>query len=198
MLTQVVHRIVSNPWVYDSVQKLAGRDRNYERLAPLLADSTGKILLDLGAGTGECARIAPESATYIWLDNDAQKLAGFKNKPARGLALLGEAHRIGLKNKSVDMAVCVAVSHHLTDIELESAFCELARVCRARLIFLDAICKPSSTISNLLWKYDRGSHPRELVHLRSAFQRHFEIEHQEQYSIYHHYWLCAGRPKGCA
>jgi ubiquinone/menaquinone biosynthesis C-methylase UbiE len=195
MLTEVVHRIASHPWVYDMMQKLAGRDRNYQRLAPYLAHAAGKTLLDLGAGTGECARLAPPSATYIWLDKDPEKLRGFHDKSLGGLALLGEAGCIGLKDKSVDVALCQCVSHHLTNSELHNTFREVARVCRTRFIFLDAINMPSSTISNLLWKYDRGSYPRAVADLRSVIAQYFQVEHEEQYSIYHHYWLCTGRPK---
>ena len=195
MLTGIVHRVVSKPWIYDSVQKLAGRDQNYRRLAPHLAEASGKTLLDLGAGTGECARIVPASTTYIWLDRDPEKLRGFRRKTSDERALLGEAAQIGLKNKSVDIAVCVAVSHHLADPELRAAFRELARVCRLKLIFLDAVRLESSAVSNFLWKYDRGSYPRNTEALRAAMAEWFEIEHEERYSIYHHYWLATGRPK---
>lgn len=195
MLTGLVHRVVSNPWVYDGVQKLAGRDRNYRRLAPHLAEASGKTLLDLGAGTGECARIVPASTTYIWLDRDPEKLRGFRGKAPATQALLGEAAQIGLKDKSVDIAVCVAVSHHLSDQELRAAFRELARVCRLKLIFLDAVRQESSAVSNFLWKYDRGSHPRHTEALRAAMTEWFAIEHEERYSIYHHYWLATGKPK---
>lgn len=195
MLTGIVHRMVSNPWIYDGVQKLAGRDRNYRRLARHLMEASGKTLLDLGAGTGECARIVPASTTYIWLDRDPEKLRGFRGKAYQKRALLGEAAQIGLKDKSVDIAVCVAVSHHLSDAELCAAFRELARVCRLKLIFLDAVRQESSALSNLLWKYDRGSHPRHVEALRSAMAESFEISHEERYAIYHHYWLATGRPK---
>jgi ubiquinone/menaquinone biosynthesis C-methylase UbiE len=46
------------------------------------------------------------------------------------------ASQIGLKDKSVDIATCIAMSHHLTDAQLSSAVREFARVCRSKLIFL--------------------------------------------------------------
>jgi ubiquinone/menaquinone biosynthesis C-methylase UbiE len=198
MLTGIVHKIVSHPAIYDRVQKLAGRDLNYARLAPLVALAAGNTLLDIGAGTGECARMVPPSTTYIWLDNDPQKLRGFRAKFASQWALLGEANRIGLRDKSVDIAVCVAVSHHLADAQLRAALSEVARVCRGNLIFLDAVREDASVVSKLLWKYDRGSHPRHASALRAAIEQYFEIDHEESYSVYHHYWLCMGRPKAGA
>lgn len=197
MLTRLAHRLVANPAVYDCVQRLAGRDHNYRRLAPHLMQSAGKMLLDVGAGTGECARIIPPRTTYIWLDNDPEKLRGFRGKFSSRWAVLGAANQIGLKDKSVDIAVCVAVSHHLSDAELGNAVRELARVCRFQLIFLDAV-QATSVVSNLLWKYDRGSHPRKAETLRSAIEQWFDVDHEERYSVYHHYWLCTARPKAGA
>ena len=89
----------------------------------------------------------------------------------------------------------MAVSHHLTDHQLNSALREVARVCRQKLIFLDAIRQETSTVSNLLWKYDRGSYPRTAAALHSSIAQFFAIEHEERYSIYHHYWLCTASPK---
>lgn len=198
MLTKILHRLVANPWVYDLVQKLAGRDRNYARLAPLIAQARGSKLLDVGAGTGEFLRIVPPETTYIWLDNDPQKLSGFRKKSRTPWALLGETNQIGLRDKSVDIAVCVAVSHHLTDAQLAMTLREMARVCRNKLVFLDPVRVEHSTASTLLWKYDRGSYPRPAAVLRCAIGQHFDIEHEERFSIYHHYWLCTARPKASA
>lgn len=194
MLTDLIHRIVSFPGVYDIVQKLAGRERIYKWLAPHVAESSGTVL-DVGGGTGELARILSPSATYIWLDNDMQKLSGLRQKIKKPRALLGDATRLGLKDKSVDIAICVAMSHHLTDTQLGDALRELSRVCRRRLIFLDAVRDPG-VVSRTLWKYDRGSYPRSVDQIRTQMEWHFVIENEARNSVYHHYWLCLARPKG--
>jgi len=193
MLTDLIHHIVSFPGVYDIVQKLAGRDQNYKWLAQYLAESSGTVL-DVGGGTGELARILSPTARYIWLDNDGNKLKGLRHKNKGARALLGNASQIGLKDNSVDVAVCVAVSHHLTDVQFGDTLRELARVCRFKLIFLDAI-RHQGVLSRLLWKYDRGSYPRSVEELRSHIERHFVIETEARNSIYHHYWLCAAIPR---
>ncbi len=41
-------------------------------------------------------------------------MAGYRAKVPHPVALLGDATRIGLCDQSVDVALCVAVSHHLT------------------------------------------------------------------------------------
>jgi hypothetical protein len=112
-----------------------------------------------------------------------------------GLAILGDATRIGLKDKSVDHALCIGLTHHLTGIELPLLFNELARVIRQRLVFQDGVVNGESKISNLLWKYDRGKYPRSVHDLCSAIEPWFEIEQKELYAIYHRYILCIGKPR---
>ena len=190
-----LHWVASHPSVYDLVQKLSGRERNLGRLKAFLSDEGGQVVLDVGAGTGACARILPPGATYLWLDNDRQKLRGFRAKMPGALAVLGDATCIALKNKSVDVVLCVGVSHHLADAELDDLFQEAARVCRKKLVFLDPVEKLDSRVSNLLWKYDRGSHPRRKDAICSIMEKWFYIQHREEYAVYHHYVLAVGRPK---
>jgi ubiquinone/menaquinone biosynthesis C-methylase UbiE len=195
VLKKVFQTIISDARIYDLVQRVMGCERSLERLAPYLAPFAGGIVLDAGAGTGNCARIAPESSKYIWLDNDPEKLRGFRANISTGLAILGDATCIALRAKSVDVALCVAVSHHLSDLELTGLFRELARVCRNRFIFVDRVIHSNSLVSSLLWKYDRGSYPRNAEQLCSNMDQHFELECKEEYAIYHRYLLCVGRPK---
>jgi ubiquinone/menaquinone biosynthesis C-methylase UbiE len=195
MLARLIHRVVSSPRVYDTVQRLAGRERVHHWLATHLAGCSGKTVLDVGGGTGALTRILPASATYIWLDNDVKKLDGLQGKVKGARAVLGDATRIGLREKSVDFALCIAVSHHLTDDQFDAALRELARICRLKLIFLDAIRDQTSALSKFLWKYDRGSFPRTVDELRRHIEKRFVIQTEAYNSVYHHYWLCAARPK---
>jgi ubiquinone/menaquinone biosynthesis C-methylase UbiE len=198
MPAQILERIVAIPRIYDGVQRMAGREESYRRLLPFLLRAKGEMLLDTGAGTGEIARILDPTTRYMWLDVDPQKLSGFRQKCPRGLAVLGSVTQIPLAQSSVHTALCAAVSHHLTDPELGKMFAELARVCRNQFIFLDAVEKRNSPVSNLMWRYDRGSCPRTPERLTALLQQHFVLEHTEQYSIFHHYLLFVGRPIGAA
>jgi len=195
LLRRVLHRLVSNPWLFDRVQYLLGYGQILRHCRPYLVQTDNQIILDVGAGTGNLAPLSPRSTLYIWLDNDPQKLQGFKAKWPFGLAMLGDATRIGLKNKSVGYALCVDLTHHLSDNDLILLFRELARVVKEKLIFVDAVENKRSKISNFLWKYDKGSHPRSLKVLYSAIESWFEVEHIEHFSMYHRYVLCVGIPK---
>jgi len=195
LFQRFLHRFVANPWIYDLVQCIAGSEKTYQNLMPYLAQTDNLIVLDIGAGTGNLAQILPRSAKYLWMDCDTKKLEGFKAKNLSGLAILGDATKIPLKDKSVDYAICIAVTHHLSDTELDILFSEIARVIRLKLIFLDAVEHKESIISNIMWRYDRGSHPRQGQYICSAIKSYFEVEHLEHYKIYHHYLMCIGIPK---
>lgn len=195
MFQRFLHGFVSNPWIYDLVQCIAGSEKTYQNLMPYLAQTVNLTVLDIGAGTGNLVPNLPRSAKYIWMDCDTKKLGGFKAKNLPGPAILGDATKIPLKDKSVDYAICIAVAHHLSDANLDILLNELARVIRMKLIFLDPIEDKESIISNIMWRYDRGSHPRQGQDICSAIKSYFEVEHLEHYKIYHHYLMCIGIPK---
>jgi ubiquinone/menaquinone biosynthesis C-methylase UbiE len=195
MLRELLGKVVANPWVYDAVQKMAGREENYRRLQPLLARAKGEILLEAGAGTGEIKRILDPTTRYLWLDNDVQKLAGFQSKNKNQLAVLADGTCIPLADRSVQSVLTSAVTHHMQDHELDLFLAELARVCRQQLVFLDALDDPSSLVSNLMWRYDRGSWPRTYENLLSKVRQYFELEMIQRYKIYHEYLLCTGKPR---
>lgn len=99
------------------------------------------------------------------------------------------------KEQGVDYALCVAVSHHLSDEKLDSFFRSVARICRRGFIFVDALDQPDSVISRLLWKCDRGSYPRRPEVLRAFLERYFEVEEEERYRVYHSCMICLAVPK---
>jgi ubiquinone/menaquinone biosynthesis C-methylase UbiE len=192
---RLLHHIVAKPAIYDLVQRACGAKHSHRKLRALTVDAQDCLVLDVGAGTGNGLHIIPEGTRYLWLDNDRQKLTGVDQHGSCFSAVLASATAIPLASKSVDIALCIAMSHHIDDISILDLFGELARVCRQRLIFLDPVLNPKSLVSCALWKYDRGSHPRSAAALRSLVHEHFDITHDEEYTLYHRYWLCAARPR---
>ena len=198
MLTKLLHRLIANPWVFDRFQRFTGREETLERLTHYFAEAAGKSVLDVGSGTGVLGRIMPPTTTYIGLDSDWQKHQGFKGKWPAALAIQADATNLCLRNKSIDYAACIALTHHLTDEQAACLFQELSRVVRLKLIFLDAVRSEGSFMSSLLWRYDRGAYPRSAEALESMLRQYFEIETLEHYTVQHRFILCSAIPKANA
>lgn len=195
ILYAFLRRVISPACGYDRIQALFGAEQVRLILTPLLLETGGKAVLDVGAGTGLYRAAVPDAARYIWMDNDLQKWKGFRRKYPSSNAALGDATRICLSSNSVDFAMCVHMMHHLSDLGLALLFGELARVVREKIIFWDPLERPDSLFHRTLWKFDRGSFPRSETALLSAIEANFEVEYVERYKIFHYYLLCVARRK---
>jgi ubiquinone/menaquinone biosynthesis C-methylase UbiE len=193
-LSGVARRLLGSPALYRILQTLCGTEHTLRRLRPLLADTAGQRVLDVGAGTGIAMSLLPEPRRYIWLDEDPAKLPRAHTSATVVRAILADATRLPLRERSIDVALCLAMSHHLSDTQLEAMLAELARVVRHRLVFLDALVVASSLRSRLLWAIDRGRHPRTSGVLREAIERRFRILSLEEYAVQHRYMLCTATP----
>ena len=138
----------------------------------------------------------PDSTRYIWMDNDVQKLSGYSGRQRNELSAMGDGTQLCFRDKSVDYALCCAVLHHLDDDQVGRMFDELSRVVRRRLIVLDPVECLDRLMSNLLWKYDRGSFPRTGERIRAALGRRFDLEFVDELTVCHRYILCIANPKG--
>ena len=187
LVGRAVAAVVAVPAVYDLVQRLAGLEETHRRLRRMLEDGDGALVLDVGAGTGMLETILPPTARYLWLDSDLQKLAGFRARSASP-AIVGNATTLPLADASVDWAISSGVAHHLDDAELERMLDELRRVTLTGVVFVDAVVS-GAPASRLLWRYDRGRHPRTSDTLWQAVERRFDIVAAEEFRLLHRYLL---------
>jgi SAM-dependent methyltransferase len=198
LLTEFLHLLVANPWVYDQVQVMAGARRiNRHLIAQFGPLSSVPLVLELGGGTGRIRNLWPRSTTYICLDTDEQKLRRFLHVHTDGAALLADATLIPIRSSSVDVVVCVAVSHHIPDKLLANLVDESRRVLTGNgtLIFMDAIWSPKRWAGRLLWRYDRGAYPRSAGTLHTILSAHFKNVHRERFAFWHEYLLWIGTPQ---
>jgi ubiquinone/menaquinone biosynthesis C-methylase UbiE len=196
MLLRLLHLLASNGWIYDRIQIASGARRVYRKLAVRLASTPpGALVLDIGGGTGGLRSIWRAPCRYVCLDLELPKLRALRAKFPASLPLLADAGRIPLPASSADALVCTAVAHHLTPDLLEGVLQECARVLRpgGQFIFLDALHRPDRRISRFLWSLDRGAGPYGADDLRRILSRHFEIAAEEQFTIFHHYFLAVLR-----
>jgi SAM-dependent methyltransferase len=151
------------------------------------------LVLDLGGGTGSARSLWADTCTYMCLDIDIHKLQGFKLKYPDGIALLSDATRIPIRTGTVDALPCVNLTHHLSDDTLIRLINEGKRVLKdaGRFILVDAFSKPG-WLERLLWKYDRGGHPRTARALFRILSPRYEIIHWECFILIRGYVLCTG------
>ena len=197
MLTDFLHRVVANPTVYDIVQYSVGGVFLDRRLAANLGELPPRpVILDVGGGTGLPPSLWPAGSIYVCLDIDPVKLAGFQGKHRPGVALNGDATQLPFRDASVDVIVCKNVCHHLSDEQSPMLFRESARVLKAsgRMLFIDPVLAPDRWWNRLLWRYDRGSHPRTVDTLRQAMAREFDLVRWEVFAIRFSYAFGVGSP----
>jgi SAM-dependent methyltransferase len=187
--------VFDDPRVYDVIQLLAGRHVIDSRLRRILAAASGSVVLDVGAGTGSLARLLPPGTDYWALDNDPAKLDRLERKVPGARRLLRSALETGIEDEAVDWAVCVDVAHHLDDEQLPRFVDELARVTRGRLVLVDPLWTRRPSLGRVLWRYDRGAHPRTRDKLVQALQARFDIESIDRFRAIHRYVLCVCRPR---
>lgn len=197
----LMHRIVARPVVYDALQTVAGvaySDRRMRkaiaRSIPLNPEST---VVDVGGGTGRARTLWPESVKYVLIDNDEEKIEGFRRKGSSGEATCVDATALPFETATVAVAMVSAVMHHLPPGVPELVLAEIHRVLKpnGRLLLLDAVWRPRRPVGRLLWHFDRGSYPRTAGDLRRLLDDRFEIVSWETFSILHRYILAVGRPR---
>lgn len=181
------------PFLYDAAQVAFGGRRSVERVAAQLDEIAPASVLDVGGGTGFYAAAVPRSARYVVADTDVTKLRRLKRRVPHADAILADATNLPVQSNAVDVALFIAVAHHLPDDALELALAELARVARQRVLFIDPLAS-SRLSARALWRLDRGSCARSADELTSRAARWFELEHVESYSIRHDYLLWVGTP----
>ncbi len=191
MLRRVLHTLVSHPSIYNFCQLTIGAGKVSSRIACHVPAGYSRTL-DIGAGSGHSGRMWPREASYIPLDADRTMLRGGRHP----LAIQSDATELPITDGSMDMVLCKQVSHHIPDDRLDHLFSEVRRVLRpgGRFLFMDAV-RTSSTVSDLLWRYDRGAHPRAEDLLRSCLDRYFDLLHREAHWNLHQYVLFVLAPR---
>ena len=195
LLHAAAERLAAPPAIYNLLQRIFGQRKNAERVAQVLAGYGGKIILDVGAGTGLYRDAMPPGTRYVWLDEDPRKLQGFRSRGTNDGALLGDATRIGIADQCIDVTLCSGLSHHLPEEAITELFAELARVTRDRLVFLDAVVDPGSRVSKALWRADRGRYPRTEERLLELLGRNFAVESHQRFKPAHTFMLCVCKPE---
>jgi ubiquinone/menaquinone biosynthesis C-methylase UbiE len=191
-LRSVVEALLARPVVYDLVQTLAGRAQVARPLKAAMASLPPGRLLDVGSADGGLASSLDLDGVFI--DIDLGPLAALRRRESRSRAVVADAAALPFRDRAFDVSLCVAVSHHLDDRQLQRSVEELGRVTAGSLLFLDALRKDHRRLSRWLWRHDRGRHPRTIEILRAALERRFRLRQEQQFTVYHQYVLWVASP----
>ena len=188
-IISALQNVAAHPWVYDWTQTLAGQKQNLRRIARHVSAMRAKTVIDLGGGTGASRGLWAEDCRYVCLDVEMPKLRGFRSKHPGGLALLSDATRMAIASGSVDVVLCMAVVHHLTETMLDQVLDEVLRVLKrdGQIVLLDPVMNRERWAGRVLWRLDRGSHPRTAEGIQAKLESRFRMMHWEKFSIYHEY-----------
>ena len=160
----------------------------------MLGDTAGRLVLDVGGGTGNLVPYLSPGTRYVCLDNDAMKIHRLLSVRPDAAAVVGDATRLPFGDQSIDISVCVAVTHHLDNEALTVLVDELARVTREQVVVFDPLRERRSRRGRLLWRIDRGSYPRSEPELVAFLTRRLSPQHVERFANHHHYLLWSGQP----
>jgi SAM-dependent methyltransferase len=159
-------RIFGHPLVYEYVRPLTvgGLDLTpaYENLGATRDD----VVVDVGCGTGDALNYLQEFRGYYGFDTDATAVAYARRK---------FGHRPGvhffdrtltatdLEELQATRVMLAGLLHHLSDAEAVG----LLRACGSapsvqRIATLDVVNLPNQWLSNLLARFDRGTHVRDV------------------------------------
>jgi SAM-dependent methyltransferase len=193
MLTAFAHWIASQPVLYELIQFTAGRRQTIRRLEQVLATIPRTSALDVGSASGGATRNLLPRAVSI--DIDAAALALMKRRNADARPVAASAGMLPFRSRAFDVTVCMAVFHHLDDATMHAALAEIARVTADRFVFIDALRNERRWLSRLLWRYDRGRHPRTREELLRAIGQAFDVESVSDYRNGHEFVICVASPR---
>jgi SAM-dependent methyltransferase len=187
--------LLDDPRVFNLVQMLGGWSLTVApKLRGALVEALGQEVLDIGAGTGNLASLLPPNTSYVAIDNDPVRVRYLERRIPTASCRLGSATDTGLEDGAVGWTVCVGLAHHLADEDLPRLIAEMARVTRERLVFCDPLWPGRPLLGGVLWRYDRGSHPRTEETLLTALRRHFVIDRVDHIQSLQKFLLCVAHP----
>jgi ubiquinone/menaquinone biosynthesis C-methylase UbiE len=198
VISTLVRLLASNPWIYELSHRIAKTNR----LDPVLAAHTGGLsscsrVLDVGGGSGSAQSLWSSDCLYVCLDIDGAMLRAFRPRRPRSQAVQADALRLPISDHSVDQVLYKFVCHHIPDEALGRLFQESRRVLKesGRLLLVEPIWRSDSRVSRILWRYDRGSHPRTPDSLSSSISEHFVVHHTQRLKTWHTFAFYVATPK---
>lgn len=171
-----IHKILSNPYVHNFVQKilLIGRSGAVKSTEQCIKNCHGKVL-DIGCGTGRYAHLFKDN--YYGIDI----ITGYlKNRPEAGKDFVScDAGSLPFKSRFFDSIFSVGFFHHVDAVSSGKVYKEIIRVCKphSTILIIDAFYPDSKfdVLGYALMKMDRGRYTRSKGSYIEELQDYFDI-----------------------
>ncbi len=160
----LVHRLLSNPAIFELQQTLCNNYRAIRDTFPEYLDVEGKDILDVGCSTGTCAKaiISMKDNRYVGVDIDSRYVERAKKLHPHGTFMTMDARELSFPDASFDVVLFIGALHHMDDEIINACFKQLRRVVRPTGVVICA--EPTfsnNALSTWLLRRDRGEHIRD-------------------------------------
>lgn len=194
MIRRLTGALLSLPRIYDLSQRIAGSRQLLGRLRQIAHPlcTPGATVVDIGGGTGIYRKACPDNVRHMCFDPDPIMLTQYRAKHPGGIAVRCDGAKIALGDATVDLAFATCVLHHLADEEAVALIRECRRILKPgrHLIFAEPLWAPSNAVGRILWRFDRGSHPRTSQTLKALIEENFSIRAWIEFRPMHDFAIC--------
>ncbi len=178
-MTSLLARVLHSARIYSLSSKLLGRYNNYNRLVvnKYIRPCEDDKILDIGCGPGEIVQYLPH-VTYFGFDSNKDYINQAKQRFWQQGSFICSSISTYLEEDahSYDIAIALAVLHHLNDTEATKLFNIASTALRrgGRLITVDNChTDTQSRFEKFLLSKDRGKFIRTPEGYRDLALRHF-------------------------
>ena len=186
--TSGIHRILSNPWVYNFVQFAFSAHKSCKKTIKQLNLNKGDTLLDIGCGTAFILDYLSD-IKYFGLDISAEYISAANSKySGKGIFTCGILNAsMASKLPKFDAILLQGVLHHLTDQEINDLFALSKKILKpgGKIVTVDpCFLAKQNVIARFFVRQDRGKNVKTQAGYVDIAKVHFEnmsveIEHQK-------------------
>ncbi len=137
----------------------------------------GDSVVDVGCGTGEMAPIVPAGCHYLGVDLSEDNLRtarDWHSAPGREFRQL-DLTKDPLPGGPFDVALMVAILHHMDDATTDAVLTQLVPQVRKRIVVMDFIAMEGNPVQRMWAALDQGKHVRTLWQQKELLERHMRI-----------------------
>lgn len=167
-----MRRILELPFAYDFVQDILGANRARKRLLATHVSRDVRSVMEIGCGTGRNYEHLV-GVDYIGIEPNARYFEAARRRYPDVMFLNRSVEALSA-DIQVDLLLCCAVLHHLSDCQI-AALCRVARQCARSLLAIE----PAWDLCGWRWPLlamDRGGYMRSIGEYEALLGKHLRLD----------------------